>query len=52
MMQAAPAQAAIDCLPLGQPLLKVPELVSQDGVLRGTMLLSDEQQRIAKALQN
>jgi FtsP/CotA-like multicopper oxidase with cupredoxin domain len=47
LLLALPARAAIDCLPLGQPLPPVPELVSHNGVLRGTILLSDEQERIA-----
>lgn len=47
LLQMLPARAAIDCLPPGQPLLNIPEIVSHNGVLRGTILLSDEQQRLA-----
>lgn len=47
LLQALPARAAIDCLPLGRPLVRVPEIVSQYGILRGTIFLGDEQQRIA-----
>jgi FtsP/CotA-like multicopper oxidase with cupredoxin domain len=51
----APAQGALDCLPLGQPLPKIPEIVAQKTsdvagagrVLRGTVLLANEKQRIA-----
>jgi hypothetical protein len=43
---AMPAQSEwIDCLPLQQPLIQIPEIVSQNGVLRGTVLLTDETQR-------
>lgn len=35
------------CLPVSQPLLKIPELVSgTDRVLRGTIVLTDEQRRL------
>src|SRR5215208_6692765 len=47
MLLTLPARAQwIDCLPDGQDLVKVPELVSSGGKLRATMLLTDEQQRI------
>jgi FtsP/CotA-like multicopper oxidase with cupredoxin domain len=36
----------LSCLPEQQDLVKIPELVSQDGRLRGTMLLSDERERL------
>jgi FtsP/CotA-like multicopper oxidase with cupredoxin domain len=44
----APVAHAGPCLPISQPLLKIPELVRNDHtkVLRGTMLLTDEQQRL------
>ena len=44
-----PAQGLLDCTPIiGQPLVKVPELVSgTDGVLRGTIVLADQQVRMA-----
>jgi FtsP/CotA-like multicopper oxidase with cupredoxin domain len=45
-MPSAGAQLLPDCLPPGQPLLRIPELISQDGKLRGTILLADEQQRV------
>src|SRR6187431_147482 len=54
--QAALAQGGmLDCLPLGQPLPKIPEIVAQRtsgvagaaGALRGTILLANEKQRIA-----
>jgi FtsP/CotA-like multicopper oxidase with cupredoxin domain len=48
LVQALPAGAQfVDC-PVGQDLVKVPELVRQDdGKLRATIVLSDEQQYIA-----
>jgi len=59
--QFALAQAAqagpggmMDCLPIGQPLLQIPEIVAHrtsdiagpGGVLRGTILLANEKQRL------
>ena len=56
--QAALAQAArggmLDCLPIGQPLPKIPEIATQKtsgvagaaNVLRGTILLANERQRL------
>ena len=35
------------CLQTGLPLVKIPEIVSSQGVLRGTILLIDQQQRLA-----
>ena len=46
LLQAPAANAAIDCLPVGLPLVKIPEIVSQHGVLRGTIVLADEEQRL------
>jgi FtsP/CotA-like multicopper oxidase with cupredoxin domain len=46
LAQMPVAQAAIECVPISQPLVKIPELVSQNGVLRGTVLLRDVQQRV------
>ena len=46
---AAPAQAQwINCIPASPPpaLVKIPELISAGGVLRGTIILGDEQQRL------
>jgi FtsP/CotA-like multicopper oxidase with cupredoxin domain len=37
---------AIECLPMSQPLVKIPEIVSQNGVLRGTLMLQDVQLRM------
>jgi FtsP/CotA-like multicopper oxidase with cupredoxin domain len=47
LLQSPTAQAG-PCLPISQPLLKIPELVRNDQtkVLRGTMLLTDEQRRL------
>jgi FtsP/CotA-like multicopper oxidase with cupredoxin domain len=59
-VQGVPAEDAaatggiLDCLPIGQPLPKVPEIVTQKTsgvagagrVLRGTILLANEKQRI------
>src|SRR6185295_1432631 len=44
----SPAAHAGPCLPVSQPLLPIPELVRNDQtkVLRGTMLLTDEQRRL------
>jgi len=42
----ARAQETVPCPPEQQSLLKIPELVSQNGVLRGTMMLSDEKEAI------
>src|SRR5262245_3084742 len=47
MLQPAPATAQPVACPVKQDLVKIPEIVSQDGKLRGTILLSDEQQYIA-----
>jgi FtsP/CotA-like multicopper oxidase with cupredoxin domain len=47
LLQALPARAQWIPCPGQQDLVKVPEIVSQDGILRGTILLSDEQQRLA-----
>jgi FtsP/CotA-like multicopper oxidase with cupredoxin domain len=41
-----PIAHAIDCLPISQPLVKIPEIVSQGGVLRGTVMLQDVQLRM------
>jgi FtsP/CotA-like multicopper oxidase with cupredoxin domain len=45
LVQALPLYA-LDCLPEQQDLVKIPELISKDGKLRGTILLGDEQQRL------
>src|SRR5258708_7366127 len=47
LLQALPACAQWIPCPLQQDLVKIPELVSRDGILRGTVLLSDQQQRLA-----
>jgi len=49
LMHALPARAQefVPCPDEEQPLVKVPELSSQDRKLRGTIVLADEQQRIA-----
>jgi FtsP/CotA-like multicopper oxidase with cupredoxin domain len=55
LAQSTPAQGTLDCLPLGQPLPKIPEIVAPRpsgvagaaSVLRGTVLLANEKQRIA-----
>src|SRR3954454_16830805 len=40
---AGPAHAApIDCLPMQQALIKIPEIASDNGVLGRTILLTDE----------
>jgi hypothetical protein len=45
---STPPQGLLSCDPIiGQPLVKVPEIVSSNGVLRGTVLLSDRQERMA-----
>jgi FtsP/CotA-like multicopper oxidase with cupredoxin domain len=48
LMLQSPAAHAGPCLPVSQPLLPIPELVRNDQtkVLRGTMLLTDEQRRL------
>ena len=47
LLFALPASAQwIPCLPEGQALPKIPELISNGGKLRGTVLLIDEQQRM------
>ena len=43
----ARAQQFVPCPPEQQSLLTIPELASQQGVLRGTMMLSDEQEAIS-----
>src|SRR6185436_1039625 len=40
------AQEFVPCPPEQQTLLTVPELASQNGVLRGTVMLSDEKEAI------
>lgn len=42
----SPIARADACRPVSQPLLKVPEIAAKKGVLRGTMLLTDEQRRL------
>jgi hypothetical protein len=45
---STPPQGLLSCDPIiGQPLVKIPEIVSSNGVLRGTVLLSDRQERVA-----
>ncbi len=48
MLQALPAHAQqfVDCPPEQQPLLRIPELAAQNNILRGTIVLSDEQQKM------
>jgi len=44
----SPPQGLLSCDPIiGQPLVKIHEIVSTNGVLRGTILLSDHQERMA-----
>jgi FtsP/CotA-like multicopper oxidase with cupredoxin domain len=46
LIQALPAAAQwIPCHPEGEDLVKIPELISKDGKLRGTIVLSDTNQR-------
>ena len=50
LAQVLSAQSQIDCLPTGQNLVKIPELVSSpDGKLHATLVVTDEQQRITFA---
>ena len=45
---AAQQGTPVSCDPiLGKPFVPVPELVSKDGVLKGTILLADQEERIA-----
>ena len=44
-LQAVAAQAG-PCLPINQPLLKLPEITTKNGVLSGTIILTDEQRRL------
>lgn len=44
-LQSIAAQAG-PCLPTGQPLLKIPEIASKNGILSGTLVLTDEQRRL------
>jgi FtsP/CotA-like multicopper oxidase with cupredoxin domain len=48
LMLQSPTAHAGPCLPVSQPLLPIPELVRNDQtkVLRGTILLTDEQRRL------
>jgi FtsP/CotA-like multicopper oxidase with cupredoxin domain len=46
LMLQAPVAHALECLPVSQPLVRIPELVARDGVLRGTMVLTADQQRM------
>jgi FtsP/CotA-like multicopper oxidase with cupredoxin domain len=44
----APATEWVGCLPVGQPLVRIPEFVSNGGILSGTIVLEDiQQQRLA-----
>jgi FtsP/CotA-like multicopper oxidase with cupredoxin domain len=43
---ATPPTQFIDCPLPGQPLIRIPELVSQGGLLRGTIVLRDLPQRL------
>jgi FtsP/CotA-like multicopper oxidase with cupredoxin domain len=46
--QPQPTTEWVDCPAIQQPLIKIPEIVSQNGQLRGTIVLRDEQmQRLA-----
>ena len=46
-LAAHPASAqTLDCLPISQPLVKIPEFVSQNGVLRGTVMLQAVEARM------
>ena len=44
-LQSLAAEAG-PCLAVSQPLLKLPEIASKNGVLSGTMILIDEQRRL------
>jgi FtsP/CotA-like multicopper oxidase with cupredoxin domain len=44
-LQSIAAQAG-PCLPTGQPLLTIPQIVSKGGILSGTLVLTDEQRRL------
>jgi len=45
--KSASAQQYIPCPPENQPLARIPELAAVDNILRGTILLSDEQEAIS-----
>jgi FtsP/CotA-like multicopper oxidase with cupredoxin domain len=53
LLQMLPAHAQRlppeDCLKPGEPLVRMPELVAQDGKLRGTIVLADERRRLTDA---
>jgi hypothetical protein len=49
---ANPPTQFIPCATAGQPLLRVPELVAQGNVLRGTIVLKDTPERMDLALGN
>ena len=45
--QVLPAMAApVDCVPMQQDLVKIPEIAASGGRLRGTILLNDQQERL------
>jgi FtsP/CotA-like multicopper oxidase with cupredoxin domain len=46
LIAQTPLAHALDCLPVSQPLVKIPEIVTQNGVLRGTVELQDVQLRM------
>ncbi len=46
LLAQMPAAHALDCLPISQPLVKIPEIIARDGVLRGTIMLQDVQERM------
>jgi FtsP/CotA-like multicopper oxidase with cupredoxin domain len=46
VLPAAAAAQSINCTPAEQPLVKIPELVTQSGMLKGTLVLNAERQRL------
>jgi FtsP/CotA-like multicopper oxidase with cupredoxin domain len=42
--RTAPPSEWVNCAAPGQPLIRIPEIVSQNGQLRGTIVLQDDQQ--------
>ena len=42
---SAPPSEWIDCPPVAQPLIRIPEIVSRNGLLRGTVVLQDDQMK-------
>jgi FtsP/CotA-like multicopper oxidase with cupredoxin domain len=46
LLAQMPAAHAVECLPISQPLVKIPEIISTNGRLHGTIVLQEVQERM------